>query len=196
MPMITSGESSSAGRLVHLSAWKGRLYMRIRFAKDEVQGPTILGHRLTHHESFTSILGPSCKPISSDHENGLPMAYETGLKHRGEEIAAVAPGLPQSPQPAWLGVTCWLFQRIVSGCGRSSCSHHVPLMFLSCSGGSSPRWNLAKTLVVKVPEDQAILYTVKIHENTINIGPIRFDWVYIMIGLWIYSDYLGLVLDL
>jgi hypothetical protein len=64
MPMITSGESSSAGRLVHLSAWKGRLYMRIRWAKDEVQGPTSLGHPLTHHESFTSILGPSWKPSS------------------------------------------------------------------------------------------------------------------------------------
>ena len=85
---------------------------------------------------------------------------------------------------AWLGVTCWLFQRIVSGCGRSSCSYHVPIMFLSCSGGSSPRWNLAKTLVVKVPEDQAILYILLKYIEIPSISGLS-----VLIGSTLWLDY-------
>ena len=69
-----------------------------------------------------------------------------------------------------------------------SCSYHVPVAHPP--GGTWPRLWWWKFLRIR------LYCTVKIHENTINIGPIRFDWVYIMIGLWIYSDYLGSVLDL
>ena len=102
---------------------------------------------------------------------------------------------PNQPGSGWpAGCFRELFQGVVD--------HHVPIMFPSCSyhvpvahlpGGTWPRLWWWKFLRIRL---YRILYTVKIHENTINIGPIRFDWVYIMIGLWIYSDYLSLVLDL